>query len=112
MKRSAYPLGTPLRQRLIGPYSAKHPSGLLDDDGGVPSPRPHPKLDLSCAVPFGFKPEIKRAQPIACFIHAFYPDVLPTLLPLLDHIPGSVDLFVSTDTAEKRARNRWYLQQL
>lgn len=103
LKRSAYPLGTPLWQRWIGPYSAKHPSGLLDDDGGVSSARPHPRLDHSCAVPFGFTPTIEGNRPIACIIHAFYPDVLPSLISLLDNITGEVDLFISTDTVEKRA---------
>ena len=98
-----YPIGTPLWQRLIGPYAKTHPSGLLDDDGGVPSPRPKARHDLSCGVPFGFTPERMSSAPLACIIHAFYPEVLSVLLPLISNIPCAVDLFLSTDTEEKRA---------
>ena len=98
-----HPIGTPIWQRLIGPYAKTHPSGLLDDDGGVPSPRPKARHDLSCGVPFGFTPERMSSAPLACIIHAFYPDVLPALLPLIANIPRAVDLLLSTDTEEKRA---------
>ena len=84
-------------------FETRHPSGLLDADGGVPSPRVNAREDHACEVPFGFAPEIDATQPIACIIHAFYPDMLPPLLGLLTNIPCSVDLFLSTDTVEKKA---------
>src|SRR5208282_3631246 len=35
-------------------------------------------------------------------VHAFYPEVLPTILAKLKTIPGVVDLFLSTDTLSKK----------
>ena len=87
-------------------YALKHPSGLLDADGGVSSPRPSHCEDLACEVPFAFEPAQGGDQPVACIIHAFYPDALPPLLALLAHVPRPVDLYLSTDTSEKEAALR------
>ena len=54
-------------------------------------------------MPFGFTPVRKDAPPLACIVHAFYPEALPALLPLITNIPRAVDLYLSTDTEEKRA---------
>lgn len=96
-------------ERLLAPlmsaehFEKAHSSGLLDADGGVPSPRVDARADHACEVPFGFQPAIAAGSPVACIIHAFYPDMLPPLLALLPNVPRPVDLFISTDTAEKKA---------
>lgn len=103
--RPPLPLDTPAWRRLIGPFSTRHPSGLLDDDGGVPPGQPISFAASALGLPLAFETRTataNRAGPLAIVIHAFYPDVLPTLLARIVHIPGPLNLFISTDTEAKR----------
>ncbi|WP_292533928.1 rhamnan synthesis F family protein [Methylocystis sp.] len=76
---------------------------LVKPDGIVPARRPVNEQDFAIATPFGFTPP-ERERKIAVFIHCFYPDVLPLLLEKLQRLPCEADLFLSTDTHEKKAK--------
>lgn len=76
---------------------------LTKPDGVVPSRRPVNDMDFALEIPFQFEPEPAPPSPIAVIIHAFYPDVLPDILERLANIPGPADLFLSTDSATKKA---------
>lgn len=76
---------------------------LTKPDGVVPSRRPVNELDFALETPFGFRPDKLPNRAIAAVVHAFYPDLLPLILEKLANIPVAVDLYVSTDTEDKRA---------
>ena len=97
--RSVNPVNDPVR---INAARYHYTYELTKADGVVPSRRPVNDTDFALAVPFGFAPApVERT--VAAVIHAFYPDVLAPLLTRLRNVPGRVDLFLSTDTEEKRA---------
>src|SRR5947209_583473 len=72
-------------------------------DGVVPSRRPANETDFALEVPFGFAVPPCRHEKVAAIIHAFYPEIVPELFAQLRNIPCRADLFISTDTEEKRA---------
>jgi GT2 family glycosyltransferase len=60
--------------------------------------------DASVAVPFGYPPAVLAEPPrIAAVCHMFHPEVAEEALAHLRNIPFPADVFVSTDTEEKRA---------
>ncbi|MEH6719914.1 MAG: rhamnan synthesis F family protein [Aurantimonas endophytica] len=60
--------------------------------------------DYSLAVPFDYRPEPSAARPAAAaVIHAYYPDLVPEILRYIRNVPFPIDLFISTDTEEKKA---------
>lgn len=75
---------------------------LTKEDGVVPSRRPRNDADYALEVPFGFDRKSGPDRTIAIVLHCFYPDVLPEMLRYFDNIPLAADIFISTDTAEKR----------
>ncbi|WP_424360144.1 rhamnan synthesis F family protein [Methylocystis parvus] len=97
--RRRNPVNDPLRERAISYYYTYE---LTKPDGVVPSRRPANEMDFALEIPFAFDPAPAPKGPIAAIIHAFYPEILPLVLEKLDNIPGSVDLFLSTNTDEKR----------
>src|SRR3954453_21697210 len=54
--------------------------------------------------PFGFELPSCWREKVAAIIHAFYPEILPELFDQLRNIPCRTDLFISTDTHEKRVQ--------
>lgn len=97
--RRRNPINDPLRERAITYY---HSYELTKPDGVVPSRRPSNEMDFALEIPFAFEPLPARQGAIAAIVHAFYPELLPLVLKRLENIPGPVDLFVSTNTEEKR----------
>ena len=93
------PVNDPLREQAISYYYSYE---LTKPDGVVPSRRPANEMDFALATPFGFDPQPRIDGPVALIVHAFYPEILPLVLEKAANIPGAVDLFVSTDTPEKR----------
>lgn len=75
---------------------------LADDAGVVPSRRPRDEQDFALETPFRIAVSPKTTR-VAAVIHAYYPDVLPSMLEKLANIPAAVDLFLSTDNEIKRA---------
>jgi hypothetical protein len=76
---------------------------LTKPDGVIPSRRPINEHDFALEMPLRFAPPPYRGGPIAIVIHAFYLDAFAALLEKARNAPGQLDLFVSTDTQQKRA---------
>lgn len=75
---------------------------LTKPDGVVPARRPTNDVDFALEVPFSFSAAPANSGAIAAIVHAFYPDELEAALARLRNVPCDVDLFLSTDTDEKR----------
>jgi hypothetical protein len=59
----------------------------------------------AAAVPFGPSfPRPSTTAPVAAIVHLFYPEIAGEIRSYLERIPGRVDVYVSTDTEEKRDR--------
>jgi O-antigen biosynthesis protein len=97
--RRRNPVNDPLRERAINYY---HTYELTKPDGVVPSRRPANEMDFALEIPFAFDAQPAHRGPIAAFVHAFYPEILPLVLEKLSNVPGPVDLYLSTDTQEKQ----------
>ena len=97
--RRRNPVNDPLRKNAIGYYYTYE---LTKPDGVVPSRRPANEMDFALAVPFEFAARPRTERKIAAIVHAYYPEILPLVLEKLENAPGAVDLFLSTDTEEKR----------
>ena len=76
---------------------------LLDPNGVVPGRRPTDETDFALEVPFHFNAGFAHTRSIAALVHCFYPDVLSPILARLENIPTAVDLYISTNTEQKRA---------
>ncbi|PWB82711.1 MAG: hypothetical protein C3F11_10540, partial [Methylocystaceae bacterium] len=99
--RRQNPVNEPIRATAIGYHYTYE---LTKPDGVIPSRRPTNEQDFALETPFCFEPELARERPpIAAVVHAFYPEVLPLLLEKLANVPGAVDIYLSTDTPEKKA---------
>lgn len=59
--------------------------------------------DYSLGVPFQFKFEITEKK-IAAIIHIFYPELSEEIVSYLNNIPYKTDVFISTDTVEKKEK--------
>jgi hypothetical protein len=98
--RDRNPVNAPVNQkatRYLYTYE------LTRIDGVVPSRRPTNETDFALEVPFAFELPPCRHEKVAAIIHAFYPEIVPDLLAQLRNIPCRTDLFISTDTEDKRA---------
>lgn len=63
-----------------------------------------PAKDFALAVPFAHSlPPATLRDPVGVVAHVFYPDVAKELRSYLDHIPGRVDVYLSTDSPAKQA---------
>jgi len=77
------------------------------DDLNVDSQQPHfapPTGDYCLMVPFNYpikKPTIVPSLAVVC--HMFYPELLEEFKNYLSNIPFSFDLFITTDSEEKKA---------
>ncbi|MGJ0508994.1 MAG: rhamnosyltransferase WsaF family glycosyltransferase [Methylocystis sp.] len=60
--------------------------------------------DFALETPFRHAPRPLCGDPIAVIAHVFYPEILPLLLEKLANINREADLFISTDTEEKKLR--------
>lgn len=65
----------------------------------------HPEHDFAAEVPFAI-PEARSAAgtTVAAVVHLFYEEQAPSFRRYLENLPQGSDLFLSTDTAEKKAR--------
>jgi len=97
--RRRNPINDALRKQAISYY---YTYDLTKPDGVVPSRRPANEMDFALETPFAFEPEPAPDRPIAAIVHAFYPEIAPLVLEKLANVPGGVDLFLSTDTEEKK----------
>jgi hypothetical protein len=96
-------------RELLSAVSAAAPGSGARPGGAAPSGtepgfvgRPE-EDDASAAVPFGYPPAVvAESPPIAAVCHLFHVEVAAELLGYLRNIPYPADVFVSTDTEEKR----------
>ena len=60
--------------------------------------------DVSISIPLGYNFE-RRSQPptVAVVIHMFYPDLAEEFIRYVKNVPFPVDVFISTDSSEKKA---------
>lgn len=97
--RSANPVNADVEETAIRYHYTYE---LTKVDGVVPARRPVNDMDFALEVPFAFSSTFLCGGPIAAIIHAFYTDELESILERLHLAPVGVDLFISTDTAEKQ----------
>ncbi|MBP2499944.1 MULTISPECIES: rhamnosyltransferase WsaF family glycosyltransferase [Methylobacterium] len=71
--------------------------------GATQSARLHEATDLALEVPFSACAHIAPVNPIAIIAHIFYPEATEDLLKRFSNIPGTADLFVTTDSSAKKA---------
>lgn len=79
-------------------------SQLRNELAIVSARRPINDLDFAVEIPFKELPAEPASEPVAVLIHAFYVDLMPQILSLVANIPCPFDVFISTDTEEKRAQ--------
>lgn len=80
----------------------KRLTGIKTYYGASQGVRPRPETDLALEVPFGEPTAARLPDRVAAIMHIFYPDTLPDILTRLAYIPTQTDLYISTDTEEKR----------
>jgi hypothetical protein len=74
-----------------------------------PVPPDWPRIDpieqeYSLALPFDYRPEAFALAPrIGVMLHAFFMELVEEFRAYLDQIPVAADLFISTDSSEKKA---------
>jgi hypothetical protein len=98
--RDRNPVNAQVNQRAT---RYRHTYELTRIDGVVPSRRPTNETDFALEIPFAFDLPPCLQERVAVIIHAFYPEIVPELFVQLRNIPCRTDLFISTDTQEKRA---------
>jgi len=78
---------------------------LVGAYGALPASRPRRSDDRVIAVPFEFAvdPSQLRGLKIGLFAHIFYPELSAEIAECLANIPVNFDLFISTDSLEKKA---------
>ncbi|MGO9392173.1 rhamnosyltransferase WsaF family glycosyltransferase [Rhodoblastus sp.] len=77
--------------------------GLTKPDGVVPSRRLTNELDFALETPFAPSAAVYLSKkPIAVVVHCFYPEVLPLMLEKVANIPATTDLYLSTDSEQKK----------
>jgi O-antigen biosynthesis protein len=99
--RSANPVNANVEEQAIRYHYTYE---LTKPDGVAPARRPVNDMDFALEVPFAFQPSVAHHGPVAAIIHAYYTDELDGLLRRLEGAPVGVDLFISTDTLEKKAQ--------
>jgi hypothetical protein len=68
--------------------------------------------DLSISIPLNYTLTPTNSSPtIAVVVHMFYPQLIDEILAYIRHVPYPVDLYVSTDSFEKRAYIEGRLQE-
>ena len=99
------------RQVAARPVPSPNPRYVLIEaaktsDGATPSFRPADEVDLALEVPFrpGSNEIFVMPDKVAVIAHVFYPDFCPELLAYLRNVPVRGDLFISTDTEEKKTQ--------
>lgn len=72
---------------------------------GGPGAGAGPAGDQAAAAPFGPAfPQPRLISPVAAAVHVYYAELAAEMREYLAHIPGRVDVYLSTDTDQKRDR--------
>ncbi|VTZ25027.1 Lipopolysaccharide biosynthesis protein-like protein [Methylocella tundrae] len=86
-------------------------SNLTTDLNAVPSLRPCNENDYCLAVPFDFIMTSGTVTRVAAVIHVYYTELLPAIIGYITNVPVPTDLFISTDTIDKKAIITNYLRE-
>jgi hypothetical protein len=90
----------------------KRNRSLQTSYGATPACRPTDATDLALEVPFRYSPandERATIERVAVIAHLFYPEMSEQFLDRIQNIPLRADVFISTDTDEKKtAINRTF----
>lgn len=86
-----------------GPRRYTRPAHLKTFYGATASTRVKPDADVVLRVPFSFVPShVGITAKTAAIIHCFYSELIDEMVDYLAQSPIKIDLFISTDTDEKR----------
>ena len=79
--------------------------GLIGHYGALPASRPKLFVDRVMTVPFEFPIDPKELSQLrlGIFAHIFYPELSGEFIAALSRIPIAFDLYISTDSVEKKA---------
>jgi hypothetical protein len=80
----------------------KHTATLIEPNGVVPSRRPLADNDFALSVPLPDQLHHISFERVAAIVHAFYPELIDDVFKLLDNCPCQIDIYISTDTEQKR----------
>ena len=75
---------------------------LLEMKNSPPVLRPKKDFDFSISLPLNFETDFTEKK-IAAVVHIFYPELAAEIKKLLQNIPGKVDVYISTVSAEKKS---------
>jgi hypothetical protein len=70
----------------------------------TPARRPSDAEDYALALPLSFESDDNLEGPIAAIIHVFYPEYAVDLRRYLENIPVIADVYISTDTEDKKTQ--------
>lgn len=59
--------------------------------------------DYAFEVPFRYSPQFRKRR-VCAIVHAFYPELCSEIRKYLENTPGSLDVYISTTSADKRER--------
>lgn len=77
----------------------------VDNIGHLPTIRIKKKFDNIISIPFIIKKEnIFHISIVAGIIHIYYPELCDEIMKYLQYIPCIADIYISTDTFEKREK--------
>jgi lipopolysaccharide biosynthesis protein len=82
----------------------------LIQDSHVLSLRLKAEYDHSLKVPFDLPNDFEFKETLAVFMHIFYTDLIAEIMSYIKNIPAPADLYISTDTEEKKERIEKLLQ--
>lgn len=80
-----------------------HTEQLVYPNGVVPSRRPLNHEDFALATPLPADLRGFDFPRVAAIVHAYYPELMGEIFEKLEECPCPIDIFVSTDTEDKKA---------
>ena len=82
----------------------KRPASIQNAIGAVNSVRPAEESDLVVKLPLDYNvAQAGLPEAVGVFAHIFYPELAREIRSYIENIPVRADVFVSTDTEEKKA---------
>ncbi len=85
----------------FGKEKKQDPNYIPELDIGI-GVRPALEEDYAFAIPFPAPLQSHGITRVAVMAHIYYPDLCTELLGYINHIPVEADLYISTDTPEKK----------
>ena len=89
------------RWRHVRKLSCRGDLFIMRARGCPDSLRRRASQDYSLGMPLGFPVELPPMR-LAAVVHAFYPELAGELLEALEHVPGNLDVYISTPEDSKK----------